>query len=88
MAKLQWESKEEPFVNPIWMFRLFPPVITVLVLLALLVLKPETHANAHAFCLGMAAGLLISFSVVCLQIRSVDMKDNRQPSDVERLPIT
>lgn len=88
MAMLQWESKEEPFVNPIWMFRIFPPAATVLVLLAMVVLKPETHADAHAFCLGMAAGLLISFSVVCFQIRSVDMKDTKQPSDVERLPIT
>ena len=90
MQKLEYVSDRPSILGtgPIWMFRLFPVLTMVLLALALLVFKPEQHADAHAFCLGAALGIMISFSIVCFQLRSVEMKDIDQPSDVHRLPIT
>ena len=90
MSQLVWNSPGKSYLGtgPIWMFRLFPVLTMVLLALARLVFPPSTHAKAHGFCLGAALGVMISFSLVCFQVKSVDLKDSPQPSDVEHLSIT
>jgi hypothetical protein len=90
MQKLEYISDRSSFLGtgPIWMFRLFPVMAMVSLVLAMFVFKPALHENAHEFCLGFALGVLIAFSLVSFQVKSVDMKNAPQPSGAEPLRIT
>lgn len=69
----------------LWFLRIVPLVSTILILLAMLVIK---SGNYHDFLLGLAVGLLISMTVQAFAIKSVELNEPPQQSDVQNLPVT
>jgi len=75
MSRYSAQIPNQAVISPVWLFRLFPPVITVLVALATLVLK----GAPHDFCLGLALGLLIGLTVSCWQLQWRREDDTESP---------
>ena len=65
MSRYSGQMPNEAVISPVWLFRVLPAVITVLVALSMLVLK----GAPHDFCLGLALGLLVGLTVSCWQLQ-------------------
>jgi len=72
-------------VNPLWLIRGFSMAAIIPLVLALLVFKTP---GAHDFCVGLSLGLLVGLVAQTFAISSVELKENKQPSDVDALSIT
>jgi hypothetical protein len=72
-------------VNLIWLIRGFSAAALVAITLAMFVFKT---GGRHDFCLGLAAGTLIGLIVQSSIIKSVELKENEQRSDVTHYPLT
>ncbi len=71
-------------VNLVWLIRGFSTAALVAITLAMFVFKT---GGRHDFCLGLAAGTLIGLLVQSSVIKSVELKDDQQRSDVNHYPL-
>jgi hypothetical protein len=71
-------------VNLVWFIRGFSAAALVAIALAMFVFK---NGGRHYFCLGLAAGILIGLLVQSSGIKSVELKENQQRSDVNHYPL-
>lgn len=83
-------SSQEPLLNPIWILRVAPILVTVLLMIAFATSNfPRfQHETIHGLCLGLATGMMIPLTVFITSIKSVTMKNTPQPSDVQSYRLT
>ena len=78
-------SFKKPLLNPLWLVRGLPSAALLGLILAQTLLRSN---NWHDVTLGFSTGLLIAYVAASFSIKSVSMKDNTRPSDVENIRIT
>ncbi len=69
--------------NPILLLRGGSVACAIILGLSLTVFKDGPH---HAFCVGLALGLLVGVAVTSFQIRSIEITDDTQPSGTRLFP--
>lgn len=78
-------TQSDSLLSPVWILRIFPPVILAAIALAETLFKASVM---HDTLIGFACGLLIAFILVCFQITGITMRNTPARSDVDNLRLT
>ena len=73
-----------PNKKALWLLRGGTLACVLILTLSLTVFREVGH---HAFCVGLALGLLVGITLTTFQVRRIDLSDETRPSDVQAYSI-